>query len=118
MGNYEKLRVWQLGKDLAVDIYKVTRESESLKNDYGLKDQMQRAAVSVPSNIAEGEVSGSLKNSLRYLHIALGSLAELKTQLIIAGEINYLTNEKTVFEVKKVVDLEVKIRNLIKARQS
>lgn len=51
MGNFQKLRVWQLSKDLAVKIYKLTQESK-LSKDYGLRDQIRRAAVSIPSNIA------------------------------------------------------------------
>lgn len=55
MGNYEDIRVWQLSKELAVRIYKAVENSESLKRDFGLKDQIQRSAVSIPSNIAEGD---------------------------------------------------------------
>lgn len=54
MGNFRNLRVWQKSKELAVEIYKLTNE-ESFKKDFGLKDQIRRAAVSVPSNIAEGD---------------------------------------------------------------
>ena len=61
MGNFRKLRVWQLSKDLAVNIYKITQKQPFTK-DYGLKDQIQRSAVSIPSNIAEGDESGTLRD--------------------------------------------------------
>jgi four helix bundle protein len=89
MGNFQKLRVWQLAKDLAVRIYKIIK-STPLSKDFGLRDQIQRAAVSVPSNIAEGDESGTNKNSIQYFYTAKGSIAELQTQIIIAHEIGYL----------------------------
>jgi four helix bundle protein len=60
MGNFHKLRVWQLAKELAVRIYKLTATATLLK-DYGLKDQIQRSAVSIPANIAEGDELGTDK---------------------------------------------------------
>jgi four helix bundle protein len=65
-------------------------QSPQLKKDFGFKDQIQRSAVSVPSNIAEGDESGTDKSSIRYFCIAKGSIAELMTQLIIANEIGYI----------------------------
>ena len=82
MGNFHKLRVWQLAKDLAVKIYKMTRQKEFSK-DFGLKDQIQRSAVSIPSNISEGDELDSNKQSIHYFYIAKGSAAELLTQIII-----------------------------------
>ena len=93
MGNFQKLRVWQSARQLAVNIYKLTSEAQ-FKKDYGFKDQIQRAAVSIPSNIAEGDESGSDRLSIRHFYIAKGSTAELMTQLIIASEIGYI-NELT-----------------------
>ena len=87
MGNFKELIVWQKAKDLAVKIYQIT-DSGSYCKDYGLKDQMTRAAVSIPSNIAEGAERDSTKEFIRYLHIAKGSAAELKTQLYIAHRVN------------------------------
>jgi len=62
MGNFQKLLVWQKAKDLAVAIYKLTNQ-DKLANDYGLKDQMRRAAISIPSNIAEGDELNTDKSS-------------------------------------------------------
>jgi four helix bundle protein len=91
MGNFQKLRVWQDAKNLAVNVYNITSKKE-LSRDYGLKDQMQRSAVSIASNIAEGDELGSDKQSIKFFYISKGSVAELTTQLIIAYEIGYLDN--------------------------
>ncbi|HEY4761106.1 MAG TPA: four helix bundle protein [Thermoguttaceae bacterium] len=86
--NFRNLLVWQLGIQLAEDVYRL---SEKLpKNEsYGLCSQIQRAAVSIPANIAEGHARGSSKDFIRYLAIAQGSLAELETHLIIAKRMQY-----------------------------
>jgi four helix bundle protein len=89
MGNFQELKVWQQSKDLAVFVYKLTGQGAFLK-DYGLRDQMRRAAVSIPSNIAEGDELGSDKQSIRFFYTAKGSSAELLTQAIIALEIGYI----------------------------
>ncbi len=88
--SFKELRVWQESKALAVEIYRVT-SSGRLSRDYGLKDQMQRAAVSIPSNICEGYERGSNVEFLRFLRIAKGSLSELVTQLEIAPEVGLIT---------------------------
>jgi four helix bundle protein len=92
MGNFQKLKVWNKAKDLAVFIYKVSRQGE-LARDYGLRDQIRRSAISIPSNIAEGDELDTDRQSIKYFHIAKGSSAELLTQSIIAYEIGYLAKE-------------------------
>ena len=87
---YRGLVVWQNAKTLATDIYRLTN-SETIKRDFSLVDQMRRSAVSVPSNIAEGDERKSDKDSVRFFHIAKGSLAELSTQLEIARDVGYFT---------------------------
>ena len=89
MGDFRELKVWQRAKDLAVYIYRHTAIGEFSK-DYGLRDQIRRASVSMPSNIAEGDELGTDKQSIRFFHIAKGSSAEVFTQAIIALEIGYL----------------------------
>src|SRR4030042_6841011 len=93
MGNFKELKVWQQSKDLAVNIYKLTEEGAFIK-DYGLKDQMRRSSVSVPSNIAEGDNLDTDKQSVRHFYIARGSIAELRTQLAIALEIGYISSSQ------------------------
>jgi len=115
MGNFQKLRVWQSAKDLAVKIYKLT-STPKLSKDFGLKDQIQRSAVSIASNIAEGDELGSDKQSIRFFYISKGSVAELTTQLIIANEIGYIddvTNSSLLDECDKISAM---LSNLIKAR--
>ncbi len=87
---FENMRVWQKGKDLAVEVYKETNDMK----DFGFKDQITRSALSIPSNIAEGMERETDKELRRYLIIARGSCAELKTQTIIAREIGYLIQSR------------------------
>ena len=115
MGNFQRLRVWQLAKELAVKIYNLTA-TPKLSKDYGLKDQIQRSAVSIASNIAEGDELGSDKQSIRYFYIAKGSTAELLTQLIIAQEIGYLDPETRDKLVNDCQIISVMLMKLIKAR--
>lgn len=90
VNGFRDLKVWQESKALAVRVYKIT-ESGSLSRDFGLRDQMRRAAVSICSNIAEGDERGSDKEAVRFFFIAKGSLAELETQLEIACEVGCLS---------------------------
>jgi len=92
MGHFQKLRVWQRAKGLAVFIYKLTGQGAFTK-DYGLKDQIRRAAVSVPSNIAEGDELNTDRQAINFFYIAKGSAAELLIQAIIANEIGYLEKQ-------------------------
>jgi four helix bundle protein len=101
---FRNLRIWQKGKELAVDIYKITN-SGKFQRDFGLRDQIRRSAISIASNIAEGDERDTNKEAVRFFHIAKGSLAELSTQIQIAMEIDYL--DKTVF-----VDLDCRLREL------
>ena len=92
--SYEDLDVWQKSIDLVTEIYKVVKKlpKEEL---YGLSDQIRRAAVSIPSNIAEGQQRQSTKDYIKFLSIAKGSLGELKTQIIICERLGYLNPNET-----------------------
>ena len=117
MSGYKDLNVWRLGKEMAISIYKMTFMG-AFKSDFGLRDQMRRAAVSIPSNIAEGDERGTNKDGVRFLYIAKGSLAELQTQLIIAQEIGYI-DSATLKEMDKRCDqLGKMLGSLIKSRSS
>jgi four helix bundle protein len=85
--------VWQRSKDLAVHIYKMT-SSGKFASDFGLRDQIRRASVSIPSNIAEGDESGSNKQAVKFFNIAKGSNAEVLTQAVIAFEIGYISKDQ------------------------
>ena len=90
---FEDLICWQRAVDLAVRIYEVSRKGQ-LGKDFGLRDQLRRAAVSISSNIAEGKERETVPELIRFLYIAKGSAGELRTQLLIAGRIGYLDNEE------------------------
>jgi four helix bundle protein len=92
MGNFTELKVWQRSKKLAVDIYKLTNQGSFIK-DFGLRDQLRRASVSIPSNIAEGDELRTNKQSIQFFFVSKGSVAELLTQILIAFEIGYLKQE-------------------------
>ena len=86
---FRELVVGQRAKDLAVLIYKLSSDG-ALSRDFGLRDQIRRSAVSIASNIAEGDERGTDKESVRFFYIAKGSVAELRTQLAIASEAGFL----------------------------
>lgn len=91
--NYRDLIVWQKSMDLVEIVYQLTKGFPR-EETYGLKSQLQRAVASVPSNIAEGQARGSQKIEFqRFLYLALGSLAEVDTQLELAIRLKYLKSE-------------------------
>ena len=92
INSFRDLRVWQAGMDLVEQIYRLT-QSFPREEQYGLTSQMRRAAVSVPSNIAEGHARESSKEYLNHLSIVQGSLAELQTQIEIAARLDFVTTE-------------------------
>jgi four helix bundle protein len=112
---FQGLKVWQKGKDLAVYIYEVTN-AETFKKDYGLRDQIRRAAVSIPSNIAEGDERETDKEAVRYFCIAKGSSAEVLTQAIIALEIKYISQETFDGIKQKCIEISSMLSRLISAR--
>ena len=114
---FRALKVWQQSKDLDVYIYSVTN-SGSFSKDFGLRDQICRAAVSIPSNIAEGDERDTNKDSVRFLHIAKGSLAEVITQTIISREIGYITDDEYNHIVERCEGLGKMLGKLIKIRIS
>jgi four helix bundle protein len=88
--HYRELIAWQKAMDLAVEIYKVTR-SFPKEEIYGLTNQMRRAAVSIPSNIAEGQGRGTPGDFLRGLRIGNGSRRELETQILLSERLGLIT---------------------------
>lgn len=90
---FEDLEVWQLGMELCTAVYTLT-SNETFSRDFGLKDQIRRSAISVPSNISEGFERDSRNQFLYFLTIAKGSCGELRTQLKIANNLNYIVMEE------------------------
>jgi four helix bundle protein len=101
---YEDLIVWQKGIELAKEIYRLTGRFPSSER-FGLVRQLQRAAVSVPSNIAEGQSRRSTGEFRQFLYHALGSLAELDTQLILARELGYLKADDSGLAASHIEEL-------------
>jgi four helix bundle protein len=111
--SYRDLKVWQAAVDLVTDVYRLTAEFP--KNEvFGLSSQIQRAAVSVPSNIAEGHARNSDNEFNRFLGIALGSLAELETQLIITERLRYIESDRINPVLTRCDDIGKMIRGLKK----
>ena len=117
MGSFQELKVWQRAKELAVFIYKISREGDFAK-DWGLRDQMRRTVVSIPSNIAEGDELGTDRQSIKFFYIAKGSSAELPTQTIIAHEIGYLTGQGFDHVKNECKAISKMLTGLIRARNS
>jgi len=113
MHNFKELEIWQESKDFCILIYKTTLNFPKSET-YGITSQINRAAVSIPSNIAEGAGRETNKDFSRFISIALGSSFELETQLIIALEINYF--DKTSFDdlIKKLNIIQRKLVNFNK----
>ena len=92
---HHDLKVWQVSIQLVKKIYVVTTAFPN-EETYGLVSQMRRAAISIPSNIAEGAARGGTKEFIHFLGVARGSLSELETQLYISRELGYVTNAQDV----------------------
>ena len=92
--NYRDLQVWQKAMDLVVDCYQLTY-SFPKEELYGLTNQVRRAAVSIPANLAEGHSRFNKREFVQFIGIATGSLAELETHLLIAMKLNYLDKSRT-----------------------
>jgi four helix bundle protein len=92
--SFQDLEVWKLAIEFVKEVYGLTGKFPP-SEIYGLTNQIRRAAVSIPSNIAEGQGRNSAKEFRQFLAIALGSVAEIETQIIIAREINFLSDEET-----------------------
>ncbi len=116
MGNFMDLNVWKESRLLVIDIYSATRSSE-FSHDFALRDQIRRSAISIISNIAEGEQSGSNPLSIRFFKISRGSAAELITQLVIAHDIGYINDELYENLLARCNHISAMLMNLIKVRQ-
>jgi len=117
MGKFQELKVWQRAKELAVVVYKVTRDG-NFNKDWGLRDQIRRAVVSISSNIAEGDELDTDRQSIKYFYTAKASVAEVFTQAIIAHEIGYLTGEQYDHIVNECQAISSMLTKLIRARSA
>lgn len=90
--NFEELEIWQVGRRLTQEVYTLAQTSK-LSRDYGLRDQMQRAAVSIMSNIAEGFERGGNQEFVQFLYVAKASCGELRSQLYVALDQKYIDSQ-------------------------
>jgi four helix bundle protein len=111
---FESLEIWQDSMNLCLQVYKSLDKCK----DYGLKEQLQRSSVSVPSNIAEGFERQTNKEFIQFLFISKGSCGEMRTQLYLAKALKYIDNEVVNELIKKAQILSSKIQNFIKSRRT
>ena len=112
--SFEELEVWKRSCRLAVEVLRTVAQSKQ----YALKDQMQRAAVSIPSNIAEGSERDSRLDFIRFLRIAKGSAAELRTQCYIAVRLELIKKEAANEFIQETKELSAMLQGLIRSISS
>ena len=108
MGDYKDLKVWQESMSLVVSIYTLVKVLPK-QETYALSDQLRRAVVSVPSNIAEGQNRNTSKEFVQFLYISLGSISEVETQLLIGQRLKYFDN------IENELNSITKIRKMLNA---
>ncbi|MBQ1583067.1 MAG: four helix bundle protein [Prevotella sp.] len=117
---YRKLKVYHQSKQLVTNIYSLTRRFP-LHEQYGLSNQIQRDAISIPSNIAEGMGRFSLKERIHFLEIAYGSLMEVMCQLEIAEQLNYITSDNLTEQenlVSEIASMLIGLRKTIEEKNN
>ncbi len=117
--SFKDLKVWQKGVDLVEMIYKATKMFPK-EEMYGLSAQLRRAAVSIPSNIAEGFGRYHNKEYKQFLHVALGSCAEITTQIIIAERLQFVKNsvsERVLSQADEISKMLMSLIKKVRARQ-
>ena len=110
--NYRDLKIWQKGIELVKQVYILIRKFPKYET-FGLADQLRRSVVSVPSNIAEGQARQHTGEFRQFLHTALGSAAEVDTQIVIAFELGYITEQETKEIEQRIIELRKMTYSLI-----
>ena len=108
---YKKLIVWQKAMELVVAVYAVT-EKFPRTEQYGLSSQMRRSAVSIPSNIAEGQARHGTREFLQFISHAMGSLAEIETQVALSERLGHCVSADTAEIERLIADLDRMLRAL------
>ena len=115
--NYRDLKVWQKSYRLCLDLYRITKKFPK-EEIYGLTSQIRRAAVSIPSNMAEGYGRKTTADYLRFLYIAYGSICELETQLLLSSDLNYVNKENLKALRDDTEEVERMLKALIKSLEN
>lgn len=116
MHRFKDLEIWKMSRTFCSDIYEITSYFPDSEK-FGLTNQLRRAAVSVPSNIAEGCSRNSNKDFSRFLEIAIGSIYEIETQLLISSDLGFIKNhslEKLLDELNSITKMTSKFKSTLK----
>ena len=117
MKNFKQLKVWDKSHKLALKVYEVTRDFPQ-EEVYGLKSQMRRASVSIPTNIAEGCGRNSDAELARFLEIAMGSASELEYLLLLSKDLNFLTDKLYTVGTSEIIEIKQMLATFIKKVRS
>jgi four helix bundle protein len=108
MRDFRKLDIWNNSKDFAIEIYSITANFPDYEK-FGLRSQINRSSVSIPSNIAEGCSRSSIKDLRRFIEIALGSSFELETQIIISYDLQFIDSDKFERAISRLHEIQKSI---------
>jgi four helix bundle protein len=114
---FEEIKAWQLARDLVKTIYGFTQK-DSFRKDWGLSDQIQRAAVSIMSNIAEGFGRSSSREFINFLHIARGSCSEVRSLLYVACDLKYISEQEFTQASRQAEEISKAISGLVRYLRS
>jgi len=112
--SFEEIISWQKSRELNKDIYNITNKNSSFSKDFGLRDQIRRSSISISSNIAEGFERETTKEFIRFLYIAKASSGEFRSQLYLAFDLDYITEDEFSKLNLKVNEVSKLISGLIK----
>ena len=115
--NYKELTVWQKSYELCLKIYKITAKFPK-EEKYGLTSQIRRAVVSIPSNIAEGYGRRTTADYVRMLYISYGSVCELETQILLAGDLDFIEENDLGVAKRNIAEIERMLKALIQSLEN
>ncbi len=115
--NYKELKVWQKSYELCLKIYRITTTFPK-EERYGLTSQIRRSVVSIPSNIAEGYGRKSIADYIRMLYISYGSVCELETQILLAGDLGFIEETMLGTTNADILEIERMLKALIKSLEN
>ena len=105
MRNFREMNIWNQGISLTVEAYRLVKKFPK-EEEYGLKSQIRRASVSIPSNIAEGHSRSGTKDFIQFISIAIGSLAEVETQILLSQDLKYAAESEILPLLENVSELQ------------
>ena len=114
LNSFEEIIAWQKARELNAEIYRITTDNSLFAKDYGLRGQMRRASVSITSNIAEGFERETTKEFIRFLYIAKASAGEFRSQLYLASDLNYISDDEFLKLNLKINEISKLLSGFIK----